>query len=80
MFLKTLSERVISVLGRDVCVAIINFFVTTFIASAGDVITEDIVKSVRPGYGLAPKHLPEVLGKRLLKDVVAGQAVDVSFY
>lgn len=49
-------------------------------AIAGDEITEDIVKSVRPGYGLAPKYLPEVLGKRLLKDVVAGQAVDVSFY
>ncbi len=49
-------------------------------AIAGDEITEDIVKSIRPGYGLAPKHLPEVLGKRLLKDVVAGQAVDPSFY
>ena len=33
MFLKNLTERVISVLGRDVFVAIINFFITTFIAS-----------------------------------------------
>lgn len=48
-------------------------------AIAGDEITEDIVKSIRPGYGIAPKHLPEVLGKRLLKDVVAGQAFDLSF-
>jgi N-acetylneuraminate synthase (EC 2.5.1.56) len=30
---------------------------------AGDVITEDCVRSVRPGYGLAPKFLHKVLGK-----------------
>ena len=48
-------------------------------AIAGDEITEDIIKSIRPGYGLAPKHLPEVLGKRLFKDAVAGQAFDLSF-
>ena len=45
---------------------------------AGDQITEDLVKSIRPGFGLAPKHLTKVLGKVLLKDVTAGQAVDPS--
>lgn len=30
---------------------------------AGDVITEYNVRSVRPGYGLHPKYLPELLGK-----------------
>ncbi|MDB4427355.1 pseudaminic acid synthase [Porticoccaceae bacterium] len=45
----------------------------------GDVITEAHVKSIRPGFGLAPKFLSEVLGKRLLKDVAVGQAVDSTF-
>jgi pseudaminic acid synthase len=49
-------------------------------AKAGDEITSDIVKSIRPGFGLAPKHLPELLGKVLLKDVVVGQAVNTSFF
>lgn len=35
---------------------------------AGDVITADAVRSVRPGYGLPPKHLDAVIGKRVLKD------------
>jgi pseudaminic acid synthase len=48
-------------------------------AKAGEKITEDIVKSIRPGFGLPPKYLPEVIGKYLLKDVTAGQAVDSSF-
>lgn len=45
---------------------------------AGDVITEDAVRSVRPGFGLAPKHFEEVIGKRLAKDVSFGQATDWS--
>jgi N-acetylneuraminate synthase len=36
---------------------------------AGEVITADTVRSVRPGYGLAPKCLPEVIGKRVVRDV-----------
>lgn len=32
---------------------------------AGDVITEDCVRSVRPGYGLAPKYFDKVMGLRL---------------
>lgn len=31
---------------------------------AGDVITEDAVRSVRPGFGLAPKFLEHVIGKK----------------
>tara|TARA_B100000795_G_scaffold243342_1_gene207145 strand:- start:19579 stop:20886 length:1308 start_codon:yes stop_codon:yes gene_type:complete len=34
MFIKLFSERVISVLGRDVVVSVINFFITTYIATS----------------------------------------------
>ncbi|WP_313900519.1 SAF domain-containing protein [Chromobacterium vaccinii] len=37
---------------------------------AGDMVTEDSVRSVRPGYGLAPKHLDEILGRFVTKDVL----------
>ena len=32
---------------------------------AGDVITPDCVRSVRPGFGLQPKHLESLLGRKL---------------
>jgi len=38
---------------------------------AGDVITEDAVRSVRPGYGLAPKYMSDVLGRNVNQDVSA---------
>lgn len=40
---------------------------------AGDVITEDNVRSIRPGYGLHPKHLSEILGKTFSQDVEKGE-------
>ena len=40
---------------------------------AGDVVTEKNVRSVRPGYGLHPKYLPEVLGKKFVKDCQMGK-------
>jgi len=36
----------------------------------GEVITEDCIRSVRPGYGLSPKFLDEVVGRRV-KEAVA---------
>ncbi len=41
----------------------------------GDIVTESDVRSVRPGFGLAPKHLAEVIGKRVLQPVCAATAV-----
>lgn len=37
--------------------------------NAGDVITADAVRSVRPGYGLEPKYYNEIIGSRLSVDV-----------
>lgn len=45
---------------------------------AGDVVSGDAVRSVRPGFGLAPKYLPQVIGRRVLKDVGYGAPVDWS--
>lgn len=38
----------------------------------GETFTEDNVRSIRPGYGLAPKYLKDVLGKRAVHDIKQG--------
>ena len=38
----------------------------------GEVITEINVRSVRPGYGLHSKYLPEILGKKVNRDIEKG--------
>ncbi|HWK42607.1 MAG TPA: pseudaminic acid synthase [Croceibacterium sp.] len=38
---------------------------------AGETITPDTVRSVRPGFGLAPKFLDDVIGKTVTEDVQA---------
>lgn len=39
---------------------------------AGDSITTENVRAIRPGLGLAPKHLDEVLGRTAARDAVRG--------
>ena len=39
---------------------------------AGEVLTEENVRSIRPGHGLPPKYLPDVLGRRAVRDVERG--------
>ncbi len=38
----------------------------------GDILTEENVRSIRPGYGLHPKYYDEVLGKPAAKDIERG--------
>ena len=38
----------------------------------GDVITEENVRSVRPGFGLHPKYLPELIGRKVNRDLELG--------
>lgn len=54
--------------GRDFCRSL-------YVAQpmkAGEVITEENVRSVRPGFGLHPKYLPEILGKKVNRDLEVG--------
>jgi N-acetylneuraminate synthase len=41
--------------------------------AAGELLTTYNVRSVRPGYGLAPKHLPEVLGRPATRALRKGE-------
>lgn len=41
----------------------------------GELITEENVRSIRPGYGMHPKELKSVLGKRVLQDLDKGTAL-----
>lgn len=42
---------------------------------SGDVIDQSCIRRVRPGFGLEPKYLDQVLGKRLIKEVSVGTPV-----
>jgi pseudaminic acid synthase len=46
----------------------------------GDIITEKHVKSIRPGFGLAPKYLNKVIGKIVVKDVKIGDTVQLEVF
>lgn len=45
---------------------------------AGEVITEKNVRSVRPGFGLHPRHLAEVIGKKAGRNIVKGERFDLN--
>lgn len=38
----------------------------------GDIVSRENIHSIRPGYGLQPKFIKEVLGKKFIKDVKRG--------
>jgi N-acetylneuraminate synthase len=42
---------------------------------AGDVLTRENVRAIRPGFGLPTKYFEMVLGKRVSRDVVHGTAL-----
>lgn len=41
----------------------------------GEELTHENVKSIRPGFGIAPKHLNEVIGKKATKNLSKGTAL-----
>ena len=46
--------------------------------AAGEVFTSANIRSVRPGHGLPPKHLPDLLGRKAARDLKFGQPLDWS--
>lgn len=46
---------------------------------AGEFITEQNVRSVRPGYGLHPKYLPGILGKKVNRDLEKGERMSLEY-
>ena len=46
--------------------------------SANEQITPDCIRSVRPGYGLAPKFLQEIIGKQVTQDIKQNSPVTMS--
>jgi N-acetylneuraminate synthase len=44
--------------------------------AAGEELTRENVRSIRPGHGLPPKHLPEVLGRRAARNLKRGEPMN----
>ena len=44
-----------------------------------EIISEDNVRSIRPGFGLHPKYLKEILGKKVNKDLKKGTPFELNF-
>ena len=74
--LLRLKERIVD--GRAY-VSLADYFDSTehllsliHILKAGETFTEENVRSIRPGYGLPPKFLKEVLGRKSARDIKFG--------
>jgi len=46
--------------------------------AAGASLTEVNVRSIRPGFGMLPKHLPDVLGRIATRHLKRGEPLDWS--
>ena len=47
--------------------------------AAGEEFTHENVKSIRPGFGLAPKHLNKIIGKKATRDLNKGTALKFDY-
>jgi len=46
---------------------------------AGDIISEENVRSIRPGFGMHPKHYKDILGKTFSKSIERGTPLESDF-
>lgn len=69
----TLTEK--QAKGRDFCRSL---YVSEDI-KAGDIFTEENVRSVRPGFGLHPKYYKDILGKKAAKNLEKGDRFNLDF-
>lgn len=44
----------------------------------GETLTEENIRSIRPGHGLPPKHFKEIIGRKATQDIPAGTPLDWS--
>ena len=44
----------------------------------GSLISPDNIRSIRPGFGIAPKNFNKIIGKKVNRDVFRGTAVKFS--
>lgn len=65
------QEKARKTVGRSLYVAIDM--------KAGEIITRENVRSVRPGYGLPPKYLPLLLGKKVNRDLEMGTPMSFDY-
>jgi pseudaminic acid synthase len=68
-----LTEKQIE--GRNFCRSL---YVTDTIEQ-GEVLTENNIRSVRPGYGLHPKYYNTILGKKVRKKLVHGDRLSLDY-
>jgi pseudaminic acid synthase len=61
--------------GRDFCRSL--YIVED--VKAGDVLTKENIRSIRPGFGMHPKFYHEVLGKKVKVDIEKGTAFESKF-
>lgn len=59
-----------------------NFSRSLYIAKdvkKGEVVTNENVCSVRPGFGMHPKYLPSIIGKTFIKDLTLGTRMEEAY-
>lgn len=61
--------------GRDFCRSL---YIVKDIEK-GETFNMENVRSIRPGFGLHPKHLPNILGKKAKHSITIGTPMDISF-
>jgi N-acetylneuraminate synthase len=47
---------------------------------AGEIVTADCIRSVRPGFGLAPKCLEKIIGRKINQDVLKNTRVNLDVF
>jgi len=45
--------------------------------NVGDIFTEENVRSIRPGFGLHPKYLKDIIGKKASKNLKKGTPLNL---
>lgn len=91
---REFKEMVVAVRNAEKMIGEVSFKITDKIKSQrdfsrslyivknikkGELITEANVRSVRPGFGLHPKHYGEILGKKVNKDLKKGTAMSFEY-